>query len=183
MNEDGQVMPSFDALTHKNYSPREWLQYYRNIWTRNLMGSMTDVQHDGMLLAADPEALTDGSGQNLIPDGKGGARAKTIAERIEERKANANRAIGIITSIDALMAKTDEELAAAILPNSDMLKPIEVPVETDAKLASFTVLPGKTVTMPDGEKAEGTLIDLDPESETAKAWLSEGLIAPTTASV
>lgn len=163
-------MPSFDALCNTNYSAKQWLQYYRNIWTRNLMGSMCDVQHDSAILAKDPNAEST----EMVADGKGGARPKTFAERVEERKANAERALGIIAAIDQLVALSDTDLAAAMTSGSDFLKPAEQGVKSP--LVSYTVQPGKTVTTDAGEMKEGATVMLDPTDQTTIDMLGEGLI-------
>jgi hypothetical protein len=182
MNDEGQVMPSFDALCTVNYTPKQWLQYYRNIWVRNLMASMTDIAHDSAILAAEPDAVTEGR-QDLVPDGKGSAVQKTMAQRLEERKANARRANQIIAAVDSLAGMTDDELTAAIASDSDMLKAIVAPAK-EPTLVSFTVQAGKSVTTDDEVvHAEGTTVDLDPDADQTKGWVTDGSIAPTQAGV
>lgn len=181
MDGEGQVMPSFDAMCNTSYEPKQWLQYYRNIWSRNLMGSMTDVQHDSAIVAVNPAALTDGQ-QDLVPDGKGGARQRTLAERANLRRENAERALGIIASIDQLMALSDADLKAAMTTGSAFLTPT-IPAAAAPVLASFTVQPGKTLTNNEGTFAEGATVDLDPTDAATQGWVTDGTIAPTTVAV
>ena len=35
-----------DGLTKKSYSPKEWLQYYKNVWGRNVIARTVDVKTD-----------------------------------------------------------------------------------------------------------------------------------------
>jgi hypothetical protein len=178
MNDDGQQMPSFDALCTKVYSLREWLTYYLNIWQRNLMASMTDAMHDSLVLAADAGALTEGQ-QDLVPDGKGGARQKTMAERLEQRKAQAQRANSIIAAVNALLALSDDDLAAKAATDSDFLKAVAPQVESP--LTSYIVADGKTITVSGTDYAAGATVSLDPTDQQTIDWLADGSItaAPT----
>lgn len=173
-------MPSFSDMCNISFTPRQWLQYYRNIWVRNAMGSMTDVMHDNIAIAANPDAVTG----DMIPDGKGAARPMTFKERAESRKENVVRSNGIIAAVDALMALDDDALAAAMANGSDFLKAATAPESTESNLVSYTVLVGQQVTTDDQVlHTENTTLVLDPEADQTKAWVSANLIALTTASV
>lgn len=196
MDKDGQVMPSFDAMTTTSYTPKQWLQYYRNIWVRNEIGSLTDVMHDSLAdgSAQTGDMLTHANGQPVIDesDPKNPKPVMmTYAHRMEQRKANARRAAGIVVAIDALLALSDEALAAAMLADSDFLKEVEVKngVEQAApadkpSLVSFTVQKGMTMKTEDGVvHNEGETVDLDPEADQTKQFVTNGVVAPTTANV
>lgn len=186
MDKDGQVMPSFDAMANTNYSPKQWLQYYRNIWVRNRMGSMCDVMHDG---ARDPQGITgdnvqDDLGRVQVDDHNNPVK-KTYGQRLEERKEQVKRANGIIEAIDKLMALDDADLEKMMASDSEFLAAIEQPKpveEAKPSLASFTVCPGKQVVTADAvTHAENTTVDLDPEDQVTKQWVADGLITPTRA--
>lgn len=195
-------MPSFDAMATINYTLRQWLTYYKNIWMRNLAASITDVAVDSAAVAVDPKAITPSLQENMVRDPFGNVVVegnpkdpqpifKTYAERLEERKAQAQLANRIIAGIDTLLSKTDDELTALAASDSDFLKAVTgeaapaeaaAPAAADAKLVSFTVTAGHSVKTDDEVvHAENTTVDLDPEAEQTKQLVTDGAIVPTTA--
>jgi hypothetical protein len=49
------LMPGKDALCNEAFSPAQWLNYYLNVWTRNLVARTIDVETDRQLKEIDPE--------------------------------------------------------------------------------------------------------------------------------
>lgn len=179
-------MPTFDVLTKVLFTPKQWLNYYRNIWQRNMMGSMVDVMHDGGKPAGDStiDNVTDDVGRAVVDEKTGEIVKKTFGERLEERKSNVKRCAGVIAAIDKLLALSEDELIKHMASDGDFLKAIEPAAPAAAATeVSFTVAPGKSLAIGDKTYTENTTVDLDPEAEETKAWLSAGLIAPTTAGI
>jgi len=182
-------MPSMDAMLTQEYSPRQWLNFYKNVWTRNLIACMTDVTADRLLLAIEPlaetkEVLTNESGHPII--GENGKRQhKTIAERLEERKGAVQNSLDILASLNSLIALSDEDLVKTW--SDEALAPVVAPVANavdTSKLVSFTVADAQTLTTDDKvDHAAGTTVDLDPEAQQTKDWVAAGVIAPTTAGI
>jgi hypothetical protein len=98
-------MPSLDALTRDLYTPRDWLRYYRNIWTRNVVSYTIDVEYDTALNAKDPETpvpYNSSVGTVDIP----------VKDRLENRKEMLSHALATLAAIATLEALTNEELEA-----------------------------------------------------------------------
>lgn len=188
-------MPSMDAMLTQTYSLSQWLNFYRNVWTRNLAACLTDVQADAALLATDPEALTGENVTNAVGqimlDEHNEVKKKRASDRIIERKASVQNAIDILAAIDSLETLSPEDLAAKWSPEAlatpakkDAAAPAEAATATvDPKAVSFTVNAGKALQQGDKTYTEGTTIDLNPDDAQTQAWVAEGLIAPTTAGI
>lgn len=105
-------------LTNKILTPREWLIYYKNIWTRNAVARAIDVNTDQVLKVTTPDAvfLDQNTGQTI-----------TVAERLENRKISVQDALDIIAGADRLLATPDEEFektyfsAEALKVSPDMI--------------------------------------------------------------
>lgn len=184
--EPDKAMPSMDAMLTIEYTPRQWLTFYKNVWTRNLMACITDVQADRLLKAANPLAetpdlLTNENGHPLIGE-NGKPKRKLVAQRLEERKNGVQNSLDILASLDSLLALSEDDLAKTWA--DEALKPEAVPAAKvdDTKLVSFTVADGKTLTTDDKiDHAAGTTVDLDPDAQATKDWVTAGVIAPTRA--
>lgn len=98
--DNPQVTPSTDILTQKNYTMREWLMFYKNIWTRNLVARLVDVNTDiaGKKINAEEMVLCDDK------------QYRTVSERLELSKISVKKAKEILASINELMALNDVEL-------------------------------------------------------------------------
>ena len=104
-------MPSTGDLTKQAYSFRQWLTYYHNIWARNVIAHTIDVQYDEILRAENPETP--------VPfNSPVGTVEMPVKERLEHRKMNLEHALKTLAAIEALEAKTDEELAARWSPEA-----------------------------------------------------------------
>lgn len=197
MGPESSSQPSMDAMLTQKYSLANWLNFYHNVWTRNLAACLTDVQADTTLLASDPEALTaepvkNAVGQMMLSE-KGEVLYKRADERLEERKASVQNSIDILAAIDALEQLSPEDLAAKWSPEAlapkvapateDAAAPAEV-ATADTTLVSFTVQPGKAVSTTDGvAHGEGEKVNLNPTDAQTIEWVEGGYIAPTTAGI
>lgn len=187
MNPD-LSMPSMDAMLTNTYGIRQWLNFYRNVWTRNLAACVIDVQADAALLAVDPNALTgeavkNAVGQMMLTD-KGEVEYKRADVRIEDRKQSVQNAVDILSAIDAMESLDDDALAKAWSPEALMPKPKAADVAVDSKLVSFTVQPDRTLVTADNvTHAAGETVNLDPEEQSTKDYITDGTVAPTTAGI
>lgn len=110
-------MPSMDALAKTKYTPADWLLYYRNIWSRNLVARTIDVYSDKVTKEKNPnETVASDDGAHM-----------PVKQRLEMRKIAVQDALDLIKSIDDLIAQGDKfedmnwsDAALAIAP--DMLK-------------------------------------------------------------
>ena len=174
-----------DAMLKNKYTLRDWINFYRNVWNRNLAACLTDVMADTQLLASDPNAVTtekvtNAVGQIMLGE-NGEVEYKTAKARLEERKLSVQNAVDLLAAIDALDALSDDDLTKAWSPEA--LAPAPKPVD-ESKLVSFTVQPDKTLVTADNVTHNaGETVNLDPEAQTTKDYVADGTVAPTTAAV
>lgn len=162
-----QTMPAHDAMTKAEYTPAEWLTYYKNIWTRNLIARTIDMQSDTLLKASDPK------GEVMSDEG----RPIPVAARLEHRKILVQDALTLLGAINSLGAiKPDEFIekfwskeALAVAP--DMIPPTapeEVvmggPCKIDGKDGKY---------MPSGKDGELVCMPITEEAKPAEA-VNEG---------
>ena len=83
-------------LTDKIFNYEEWLTYYLNIWNRNLIARLVDVEHDKKTKEMNPEQLV------AAPDG----RPLPVKVRLENNKIGVQDAIDIIDNISKLLEDT-----------------------------------------------------------------------------
>jgi len=110
--------PDADSMCLMGYTANEWLQYYQNIWTRNLIARTIDIKSD------EAQKAKNKNEEVQLNDGRIG----TVAERLEERKQLVIDALKILGSIEVLMAMSAEELSAcwsekALAVADDMITP------------------------------------------------------------
>lgn len=175
-------MPSMDAMLKTLYSPADWLTFYKNAWTRNLIACSTDVMSDTMALAANADAETSENvvnevGQTMLNE-HGLPKKKLVRDRLEERKRTVQNAVDILAAIDALIALSPDDLAKQWSPEA--LAPVAAP---ETAPVSFTVQKGMQVLHGDKTYAEDTTVDLNPDAQETKDLIAKGIIAPTTANV
>ncbi len=116
-----QDMPSNNEMLKNDYSMKNWLKYYLNIWTRNLAANIIDINTDVQRCAIDPEEMVEhyvDRVKTLVP----------VKDRLESRKAGVAVSLEIIASIQSLLPLTDEEIAAKFL-SPEFLAPAEEKVE------------------------------------------------------
>jgi hypothetical protein len=100
-------MPDISSLCANTYTKKQWLNYYKNVWTRNLMARAIDVQTDATLKAKNPEEIVQTDDQRQVP----------VKERLEIRKMLVQDALDLIVGIDALLiiAEKDNEFQTLVL--------------------------------------------------------------------
>ena len=136
-----QLMPNFELLVGRDYSATEWLRFYKNIWTRNLMARVIDVQTDKTIHAKDAYA------ELVEQDQFRNQRVVKIKDRLEDRKILVQDALDIIRSADELLdlAKDDAVFIEATLSEKALAPaPEETPAE-EVKVAE-TVTPTEPAT-------------------------------------
>lgn len=92
-------MITMDILTKKEYSPRDWLIYYKNVWIRNTIARTIDVDTDRALKNVDPETMVD------VPEN---GQVVPVKVRLESRKISVQDGLDIIAAIDRLLASLPE---------------------------------------------------------------------------
>jgi len=95
-----QSMPTMESLTQKEYSVREWLHYYKNIWTRNITAREIDIQVDIVAVEVNPEKPV------ICEDGE----VRAVKDRLELRKKAIEDGINILKAVDSLLLKQDGEI-------------------------------------------------------------------------
>lgn len=94
-------MESFETLATVSYSPKQFLQYYINLWVRNVIARSIDVLCD--------EKTKEIEGKDFMVELDG--RPMTIGDRVETRKVLVQEAQDIVDAARELMALSDEDLA------------------------------------------------------------------------
>jgi len=130
MNPDNivQLLPDVKDMVTNGYTKSHWLQYYKNLWTRNAVAMAIDVQGDKVRKAEDPEMIVEDNNQSM-----------PVKIRLENRKIKLQDYLDVITAIDALMAIEGNELDAkvfskeALAVDEDML-PKEEPKAEDPEV-------------------------------------------------
>jgi hypothetical protein len=142
MNDPIQTMPTQAEMCTKILTNREWLTYYRNVWERNLMARCIDVQTDTTLKAKEPDMMVQGDDN----------RPLAVKQRLELRKIAVQDAVDLLAGIDAMLAKTDEEIVLSYgvdaLKVAEDMKPQE-PKVGDACVDQTT---GREGTLQDDQK-------------------------------
>lgn len=106
------------VLSERVLTPKEWLTYYKNIWTRNAVARAIDVNTDQVLKVKSPDAvfLDQNTGETI-----------TVAQRLENRKISVQDALDIIAGADRLLATPEGEFektyfsAEALKVSPDMI--------------------------------------------------------------
>lgn len=120
MPDNVQTMPNMEYMVKAKLTPKEALNYYRNIWTKNMIARAIDVQCDINSKAKNPNEPVPHEGE--------GNREVTVKERLEFRKILLQDAVDLLAAIDKLNALSDEELpkfwgTEALAVADDMLPP------------------------------------------------------------
>ncbi len=123
--DNEQTTPSVDDLTAKSYSTKEWLTYYLNVWSRNLVARAIDVEHDKRAKLINPEEIVLESS----PDGR--LEKITVKERLENRKIMVSDALNLVKSIEGMLSYLDTENSdenifwgkTALKVDGDMIQP------------------------------------------------------------
>lgn len=144
-----------DALYKSIITTKEWLQYYINTWTRNVIARTIDVETDKALVAQDPDMLV------LAQNAQDGQQMKVI-QRLEVRKASLSDAVAIMNEATYLIGLSDAELAAKWTPEALALDPALTPRQ-------YKITKADGLTMPNGHSfVTGTILMLDPTDDEVK---------------
>lgn len=118
-------MPHVAVLVKESFTTKQWLNYYKNIWSRNHAARVIDMYTDIRLKAEDPnQMVTSEDGREIM-----------VKERLEHRKILVQDAIDLLKTVDDLLARENIESAwdkEALAVAPDML-PDEPKKETDTK--------------------------------------------------
>ena len=140
-------MLTLDVLTQKNYSAKQWLQYYRNVWLRNTIARTIDVNTDQKLKKDDPKAM--------VIDAETG-RPIPVAERLENRKIAVQDGLDIIEGIDRLLEACQDSSEAGEFEKKHWSKEA---LKVDDDMIQKEPKAGDACKMPDGK--DGVLQDKD----------------------
>lgn len=100
-------MDNLQDIVSKNYTLKECLTFYKNIWMRNTAARLIDVLCDQKAKAVDPEAPVKDHETGLdIP----------VKFRLEKRKMAVEDAMEIVAAAEELLALSDEDLASKLTP-------------------------------------------------------------------
>ena len=153
MPDATQTMPSMEAMIKNAYSVQDFLNYYRNIWVRNLAARLIDVETDVVAKGINPEEIVQ-EGNEEMP----------VKIRLERRKIYVKDAMGIIAAMDSLIALKEGVMAktsdAALAVATDMLPTSPTPEAEYKVLKDF------------GSAKAGDIIKVGPQST---GWTPEGL--------
>lgn len=103
--EPSQTIPNVAELSARDFTAKQWLRYYKNIWTRNAVARTVDVVADEALKAINPE--------EPVESGIGDGRVIPVKERLEHRKILVQDALDVREAIDKLLALSEEEFEKA----------------------------------------------------------------------
>lgn len=127
-------MPTTAEMCERVFTTREWLQYYRNLWTRNVIARTVDTQCDRAVKAKDPEEkVVSDITQTEIP----------VKERLEERKILVKDGLELLAAIDALLAIPDAEFVEKAW-SEEALKVAEDMISNEPAVGSRCEIDGKT---------------------------------------
>lgn len=118
-------MVPIEDLINSNTTPRQWIQYYKNIWTRNIIAKVIDIQGDIARKAKDPE-------DQVEHDEMRGA-FMAVKERLEMRKAKLLDWKEILDNAEKLLKMSDEEIAKLWSPEALAVAPDMIPKPEEKK--------------------------------------------------
>lgn len=153
--DNSQTMPTMSALVRETFTRREWLNYYLNIWQRNIAARIIDTESDRIAKEINPEAMVElNANQPEV----------AVKVRYEIRKQAVKDARGIIEATQSLLTKTDEELA--LLDGDDALK------------VSDDMLPTPAPVLPTEEETAAQAV-IDAQSAPAEEVTPEAVVEPS----
>ena len=156
MNNDNlmQTMPPLDDMIKKEVTAKEWLLFYKNVWTRNAMARAIDILTDKEAKAIDPEQPVAHNNEIVA-----------VKVRLEDRKIALQDALDIINAVNKLLEIPDEEFDAkvtskeALAVDEDMI-PKEEPTP---EVITEAVPEGVTATAEEVLAVEETPAEVAPE--------------------
>lgn len=124
--ETSTTLPTAAELAKRDYTPQEWLQYYKNIWTRNAVARTIDVKVDEAIKATNPEELVDSDTER--------GQAVTVKERLEHRKILVQDALDLCEAIEKLMQIAPEEFVKSTWSKEALAVAADMMPETPAEV-------------------------------------------------
>lgn len=112
-------MESFEVLATKTFTDKDFLQYYQNMWMRNTIARLIDVQTDLTRKETNPDEMVELDGKLM-----------KIGERLEHRKILVQEAMDIFNAAKVLSSLPDEELATRYSPEGLKVAEDMLPVAT-----------------------------------------------------
>lgn len=92
-----------EILATKILTKKEWLTYYKNMWTRNCISRAVDVEVDKARKINTPD-MTFFNQQT--------GQVTTVAQNLEERKIKLQEGLEILAGVNALLETPEEEFEA-----------------------------------------------------------------------
>lgn len=103
MEDTQQTIPNLSAMVNEDFTIRQWLRYYTNVWNRALVARVCDLQFD---LMGNPEEPTE----EMVQDARTGQpRPKLVKERLQERKAKVSAALDLLKAFKEIATTLDGE--------------------------------------------------------------------------
>lgn len=153
-NEDFPMMPSNELMLSKKIPVGQMMQYFNNLWMRNVAANIVDIMADEKRKAENPQELVEGDDQrnrgNMLP----------VAVRLELRKQRLQTGLAIYNATvkalelgdEALMAKytseeflkIDESVFLPPTPPSDTTPPAETQTELKVEEPAAEAAPAVT---------------------------------------
>ena len=150
MNQDSiiKAMPTAGEMAKNNFTNKEWLQFYKNVWNRQAVAQAIDVETDKVRKAENPEQTVEDDGELV-----------TVKVRLENRKIKIQNSLDILSAI-ATLEKIEDDKFNELVFSKEALKVDEdmLPKKEEPK-AEETPVVEKTK---EQEMAEGN-VPVDPE--------------------
>lgn len=122
-----QQMPTLEEMTKKDYTFKEWLQFYHNLWRQIVIARTVDVQFDTAMKAKNPEtAVLNAERTGYIP----------VKQRLEAGKESLEDGLFLLKQIEYLQTLDDEALAKKYWTEEALaLAPDMIPPENKVEAA------------------------------------------------
>lgn len=146
-----QLLPSVEEMVTNGYTIRHWLQFYKNVWTRQCAAGAIDIQNDRIRKVINPDEMVM-DGQEAVP----------VKIRLENRKIALQDGLNVLKAVDALMAFKDEELEEKLFGEENLK--VDDDMLPKKEEAAIDAEPAAEVT-PAEEKAEEAAVEPQPEVE------------------
>lgn len=125
MPETSTTLPASAELAQRDFTPQQWLQYYKNIWTRNAVARTIDVKVDEAIKAVNPEEPVDSDTER--------GQVITVKERLEHRKILVQDALDLCEAIEKLMQIAPEEFVKSTWSKEALAVATDMIPETPAE--------------------------------------------------
>lgn len=151
MQESSTTLPTSAELAQRDFTPQQWLQYYKNVWTRNAVARTIDVKVDEAIKAINPEEPVDSDTQR--------GEVITVKERLEHRKILVQDALDLCDAIEKLMQIAPEEFVKLTWSKEALAVATDMIPETPTEVINEE----QPVPIPE-EAPQETVVDPAPET-------------------